>query len=140
MGILTSVQNKKWRTAKKNKRKLVIASYTYTNTNFYEIFLIDETSLYLGNPVEIRWLKDHDNLIYFKKKGRKIGAWVTINANSKISLNLYEMNFNIENYLRILEETVEEMREIKNLETQYIQMDYARYHWTTETLEFYRKT
>ena len=41
------------------------------------------------------------------------------------------------NYLRVLEEEIEEMREIKNSETLFLQMDKARYHWTTEALEFY---
>ena len=31
------------------------------------------------------------------------------------------------------------MREIKNSETIYVQMDHARYHWTKEALEFYRE-
>ena len=107
------------------------------NTNFYDIFFTDETSFYLDNPVGARWLKDHDNLIFSKKKGRKIGAWAAINANGKTSLYLYEMNFNTENYLKVLEEAVEEMKEITSSETLYLQMDNARYHWTTEALEFY---
>ena len=47
------------------------------------------------------------------------------------------MNFNTENYLKVLEEAVEEMKEITSSETLYLQMDNARYHWTTEALEFY---
>ena len=107
------------------------------NTNFYDIFFTDETSFYLDYPVGARWLKDHDYLIFSKKKGRKIGAWVAINANGKTSLYLYEMNFNTENYLKVLEEAVEEMKEITSSETLYLQMDNARYHWATEALEFY---
>ena len=38
------------------------------------------------------------------------------------------MNFNTENYLKVLEEAVEEMKEITNSETLYLQMDNARYH------------
>ena len=49
------------------------------------------------------------------------------------------MNFNTENYLRLLEEAVDEMRENKDLESQYLQMDNTRYHWTTEALEFIEK-
>ena len=64
------------------------------NTNFCDIFFTDETCFYLDNPVGARWLKDHHNLILSKKKGRKIGALAAINANGKISLYLYEMNFN----------------------------------------------
>ena len=47
------------------------------------------------------------------------------------------MNFNTENYLKVLEEAVEEMKEITSSETLYLQMDNVRYHWTTEALEFY---
>ena len=47
------------------------------------------------------------------------------------------MNFNTENYLRVLEEVVEEMKEITNSETLYLQKYNARYHWMTEALEFY---
>ena len=31
----------------------------------------DETSFYLDNPVGARWLKDHDNLIFFLEKRKK---------------------------------------------------------------------
>ena len=41
------------------------------------------------------------------------------------------MNFNTENYLRVIEEAVEEIKEITSSETLYLQMDNARYHWTT---------
>ena len=47
------------------------------------------------------------------------------------------MNFNTENYLKVLEEAVEKMKEITSSETLYLQMDNARYHWTAEALEFY---
>ena len=82
-------------------------------------------------------VKRSQHLMYSKKKGRKIREWAVINANGKTSLYLYEMNFNTENYLRVLEEAVEEMKEITNSKTLYLQMDKARYHWTTEAFEFY---
>ena len=47
------------------------------------------------------------------------------------------MNFNTEHYLRVLEKVVEEMKEITNSETLYLQMDNSRYHLTIEALEFY---
>ena len=47
------------------------------------------------------------------------------------------MNFNTENYIKVLEEAVEEMKEITSSETLYLQMDNARYLWTTEALKFY---
>ena len=56
------------------------------NTNFYDIFFTDETSFYLENPVGARWLKDHDNLIFSKKKGRKIGAWLPLMQMVKLSI------------------------------------------------------
>ena len=60
------------------------------------------------------------------------------NANDRTSLYLLEENLNTKIYLKVLAETVEEIREIKNLEMIYLQMDNVRYHWIKEALEFYR--
>ena len=109
------------------------------DTNFYDIFFTDETTFYLDNPAGAKWLKDKDNFIYSKNKGRKIGAWGAINACGKTSLYLFEENFKTENFLKILSEALKEMREIKNSETIFLQMDNARYHWTKEALEFYHE-
>ena len=87
-------------------------------------FSTDETSFYLDNPIGVRWLKDLDNLIFSKKKGRKMGDRADINANSKTSLYLYEMNFNTENYFRVLDEAVEEIK-IQKLNT---------FKWTTQNI------
>ena len=43
-------------------------------TNFYEVFFTDEITFYLDNPAGTRWLKDEENIIFSKKKGRKVGA------------------------------------------------------------------
>ena len=45
-------------------------------------------------------------------------------------------NFNSDNYLKILEEAVEEIREICNLDTVFLQIDNARFHWSIEAFEF----
>ena len=98
------------------------------DANFYDIFFTDETTFYLDNPAGAKWLKNKDNFIYSKNKGRKIGAWGAINAYGKTSLYLFEENFKTENFLRILSEALKEMREIKNSETINLQMDNARYN------------
>ena len=63
----------------------------------------------------------------------------TVNENRKNCLYLFEKNFDTLIDLKALAEAVEEMREIKNLETIYLQMDNARYYWTNEALEIYRE-
>ena len=45
------------------------------NTNFLNVFFSDETTFYLDNPVGSLWLKETENIIHSKHKGRKIGAW-----------------------------------------------------------------
>ena len=86
------------------------------NTNFYDIFFTDETSFYLDNPVGARWLKDQDNLIFSKKKEEKLERGLSLMQMVKLRYIYMEMNFNTENYLKVLEEAVEEMKEIKSSE------------------------
>ena len=95
------------------------------DTNFYDIFFTDETTFYLNNPAGAKWLKDKDNFIYSKNKGRKIEAWDAINEYGKTSFYLFEENFKTEKFLKILSEALKEKREIKNSETIYLQMDNA---------------
>ena len=51
-----------------------------------------------------------------------------INACGKSSLFEFEENFNTDNYLKALEEAVEEMRKIQSSEADYLQMDNTRYY------------
>ena len=82
-------------------------------------------------------VKNEDNIIHSKNKGRKIGAWEAINSNGKASLFLYEYNLNSQNYLKIMKESVEEMKKISNSYIIFLQIDNAKYHRTTEALQFY---
>ena len=55
-------------------------------------------------------------------------------------LYLYlKKTINRDNYLKVLEEAVEEMLEIWNLDTVYLQIDNARYHWTIDVVELYKE-
>ena len=46
---------------------------------------------------------------------------------------------NIKNYLKVLEEAIEEMKELRDIsrDVVFLQIDNARYHWSIEALEFY---
>ena len=79
-------------------------------------------------------------MTYFQRIGEKIGSLVPLNANGKTSLYLFEENFNTEIYQKTFAEAVEEIREIMNSETIYLQLDNSRYHWVKEALDFYRKS
>ena len=108
------------------------------STNFYSVFFTDECTLYLDNPSGSRWVKvEEDNIIYSKNKGRKIGAWAGISYQGKTSLFLYEDSMSSVNYIEILKEALEEIRSKLNSDEVMLQMDNARYHWTTLDLEFY---
>ena len=107
------------------------------NTNFLNVFFSDETTFYLDNPVGSLWLKETENIIHSKHKGRKIGAWAAINTKGKTSIFLYEANMNSQNYLEILNQSVDEMKEIIESDNIYLQMDNAKYHWTTDAFQFY---
>ena len=60
-----------------------------------------------------------------------------INLNGKTSLFLYKYNLNSQNYLIIMKESVGEMKKISNSYIIFLQMDNAKYHRTTEALQFY---
>ena len=82
-------------------------------------------------------IKNEDNIIHLKNKGRKIDAWEAINSNGKTSLFLYEYILNSQNYRKIMKESVEEMKKISNSYIIFRLMDNAKYHCTTEALQFY---
>ena len=46
---------------------------------------------------------------------------------------------NTQNYLKVLEEAIEEMKELRDIsrDVLFLQIDNARYHWSIEALEFY---
>ena len=69
-------------------------------------FFLDECTFYLNNPWGSKWVKNEDNIIFSKNKGRKIGAWEAISSYCKASLYLYEDNFNADIYLNILQEAL----------------------------------
>ena len=78
--------------------------------------------------------------IYMQKnKGRKIGEWAAISSRGKTSLYLYEQNMITQNYLKVLEKAIEEMKELRDIsrDVLFLQIDNARYHWSIEALEFY---
>ena len=60
-------------------------------------------------------------------------------SRGKTSLYLYKQNMNTQNYLIVLEEAIEEMKELRDIskEVLFLQIDNARYHWSIEALEFY---
>ena len=46
---------------------------------------------------------------------------------------------NTQNYLKVLEEAIEEMKELRDIsrDVLFLQIGNARYHWLIEALEFY---
>ena len=69
-----------------------------------------------------------------------MGAWAAISSRVKKSLHLYEQNMNTQNYLKVLEDAIEEMKELRIFFQEmsyYFKIENARYHWLIEALEFY---
>ena len=76
---------------------------------------------------------------FFKNKGRKVGVLGAISYFGKTSLYLYEENFDADIYINVMKEAMLEMKEFSGEENVVMQMDNARYHWTNQVLQFYRK-
>ena len=51
----------------------------------------------------------------FKKIKKENRTWVAISSRGKTSLYLYEQNMNTQNYLKVLEEAIEEMKELRDI-------------------------
>ena len=105
-------------------------------TCFPDLFFSNDSTFYLDNPVGARWVKGKENYIQQK---RKFWAWAEISKRGKASLYLYEQNINTQNYLKVLEEAFEEMKELRDIskDVLFLQIDNAKYHWSIEALEFY---
>ena len=107
-------------------------------TWFPNLFFSDESTFYLDNPVGARWVKRKENYIHAKNKGRKCGAWAAISSRGKTSLYLYEQNMNTQNYLIVLEEAIEEMKELRDISRDilFLQIYNARYNYSIEVLVY----
>ena len=48
---------------------------------------------------------------------------------------------NTQNYLKVLEEAIEEMKELRDISRDglFLKIDYAKYHWSIEVHEFYQE-
>ena len=59
----------------------------------------------------------------------------------KTSLYLHEQNINTQNYLKVVEEAIEKMKELRDISRDFLflQIGNARYHWSIEAHEFYNK-
>ena len=88
------------------------------------------------NPAYAIWVKSKENFLH--EKMMKVEAWAASNSRGKISLYLYE-KMNIHNYLKVLEEAIEKMMELRHIlkDVLFLQICNARYHWPIEALEFY---
>ena len=62
-----------------------------------------------------------------------------IRSRGKTSLYLYEQNMNTQKLFKVLKETMEEKKELRDIsrDVLFLQIDNARYHWSIEALEFY---
>ena len=82
-------------------------------TCFPDLFFSDESTFYLDIPVGARWVKDKENYIHAKNKGRKIGAWAEISSIGKTSLYFYEQNMNTENSIKYWKKLLKRWRNLE---------------------------
>ena len=61
--------------------------------------------------------------------------------NRKTPPYFYEQNMNTQNYLKVLEETIEEMKELRDIsrDVLFLLIDNARYHWSMKHLNFFNE-
>ena len=74
-----------------------------------------------------------------KRRGQKLNLWGAISANGKVTLQIFEENFNTEKYIGILNNSLDEFREISKSDNVVLQMDNYRVHWSLEALQFYKE-
>ena len=73
-----------------------------------------------------------------KRRGQKLNLWGAISANGKVTLQIFEGNLNTAKYLGILNNSLDEFREISKSDNVVLQMDNCRVHWSLEALLFYK--
>ena len=73
-----------------------------------------------------------------KKRGQKLNLWGAISANGKVTLQIFEENLNTEKYIGILNNSLDEFREISKSDHVVLLMDNCRVHWSLEALQFYK--
>ena len=107
-------------------------------TCFPDLFFCDESTFYLNNPVGARWIKSKENYIHAKNKGRNWGTGCNKLKRKSITVFVWK-NMNIKNYLKVLEEAIEKMKELRGISRDilFLQFDNERYHRSIKALEFY---
>ena len=73
-----------------------------------------------------------------KRRGQKLNLWGTISANGKVTLQIFEENLNTEKYIGILNNSLDELREISKNNHVVPQMNNCRVHWSLEVLQIYK--
>ena len=98
-----------------------------------DIFFSDESIFYFDNPVVARWAKSKENYMHAKIKEEKLGHGLHSSRGNTL-LYLYEQNMNTQNYLKVLEVDIEEMKELRDIsrDALYSQIDNSKYHCSIE--------
>ena len=73
-----------------------------------------------------------------KWEDRSLIFWGAISANGKVTLQIFEENLSTEKYIGILNNSLDEFREISKSDNVVLQMDNCRVHWSLEALQFYK--
>ena len=71
-------------------------------------------------------------------KGQKLNLQEAISANGKETLQIFEVNLNTNKYIGLLNNILDEFREISKNNHVVLQMDNCRVHWSLEALQFYK--
>ena len=72
-----------------------------------------------------------------KRSGQKINLWGDISVNRKVTLQIFEENLNTEKYIGILDNSLDELREISKNDHVVLKMDNCGVHWS---LKHYNST
>ena len=110
------------------------------NKYWHNIFFTDETTVYAYHPSVYKWMKKNEKYIECKQQNEKTEAKSlgAVSANIKVTLQIFEENLNTEIYIGILNNSLDEFREISKSDHVVLQMDNYRVHWSLEALQFYK--
>ena len=110
-------------------------------TCFPDLFFSDESNFYLITLLVQDGLRVRKTIYMQKIKEENLGHGLQLAQDEKKLLYLYEQNINTQNYLKVLEEAIEEMKELSYISRDclFLQIDNARYHWSIEVLSFIMK-
>ena len=103
-----------------------------------DLELVQRNAMTAKLQIEMNTDGQMEKHLIHKKISKKTWAWDALAQEIDVTV-LYEKKMNIQNYFKVLEEAIQEIKELINIsrDVLFLQIENTRYPWSIEALKFY---